>query len=166
MPDGTLSAAKFRTFQWPTAEAPGGVRIFACQHKTRETVWIPELMKHANGAKRLKQVLIVTPDPAKEAAHLSRMIDRETRNEADGAVAVPSGGDRADFVFLTKDQLGKRYPGVSLAGLPERGGAGLVIVADLAAAEKALGAVGVKSAGGVVVPPAAGNGTMLAFVGA
>ena len=68
------------------------------------------------------------------------MIDRETRNEADGAVAVPSGGDRADFVFLTKDQLGKRYPGVSLAGLPERGGAGLVIVADVAAAEKALGA--------------------------
>jgi len=67
MPDGTLSAAKFRTFQWPTAEAPGGVRIFACQHKTRETVWIPELMKHANGAKRLKQALIVTPEPAKDA---------------------------------------------------------------------------------------------------
>ena len=39
-----------------------------------------------------------------------------------------------------------------------------MIVADVAAAEKALGAVGVKSAGGVVVPPAAGNGTMLAFV--
>ena len=72
MPDGTVSAAKFRTFQWPTAEAPGGVRIFACQHKTRETVWIPELMKHANGAKRLKQVLIVAPEPAKEAAHLSQ----------------------------------------------------------------------------------------------
>src|SRR5216683_2843333 len=110
MPDGTLSAAKFRTFQWPTAEAPGGVRIFACQHKTRETVWIPELMKHANGAKRLKQVLLVAPEPAKEAAHLSRLIDREARNEADGAVAVPSGGDRADFVFLTKPQLGRRYP--------------------------------------------------------
>ena len=67
-------------------------------------------MKHANGAKRLKQVLIVAPDPAKEAAHLSKMIDRDVRNEADGAVAVPSGGDRADFVFLTRDQLGKRFP--------------------------------------------------------
>ena len=164
MPNGTVSAARFRTFQWPTAEAPGGVRIFACQHKTRETVWIPELMKHANGAKRLKQVLIVTPDPAQDAAHLSRMIDRDGKAEADGAVTVPSGGDRADFVFLTRDQLGKRYPGVSLAGLPERGGAGLVIAADLAAAEKALGATGVRSANGVVVPPASGNGTLLAFV--
>ena len=164
LPNGTISAAKFRTFQWPTAEAPGGVRIFACQHKTRETVWIPELMQHANGAKRLKQVVIVSPEPAKDAAHLSKMIDRDVRNEADGTVAVPSGSDRADFVFLTKDQLGKRYPGVSLAGLPERGGAGLVIAADLAAAEKALGATGVHSAGSIVVPPAAGNGTLLAFV--
>lgn len=164
MPDGTVSAAKFRTFQWPTAEAPGGVRIFACQHKTRETVWIPELMKHANGAKRLRQVLIVSPEPANDAAHMSRMIDREARTEQDGAIAVPSGSDRADFVFLTRDQLSKRYPEVSLTGLPERGGAGLVIEADVTAAEKALGATGVRSGGGVIVPPAAGNGTLLAFV--
>ena len=128
MPDGRLSAARFTTFQWPVAEAPGGVRIFACQHKTRETVWIPELMKHANGAKRLRQVLIVSPEPAGDAAHLARMIDREVKTDADGAAAVPSGSDRADFVFLTKAQLGRRYPEVSLAGLPERGGAGLVIV--------------------------------------
>src|SRR5450432_2300204 len=126
MPDGTLSAAKFRTFGWPLAEAPGGVRLFACQHKTRETVWIPELMKHANGAKRLKQVLIVSTGPAEDAAHLRRMIDCEVRAEPDGAFAVPSGSDRADFVFLTRDQLGRRFPDVSLAGLPERGGAGLV----------------------------------------
>src|SRR3954447_2307596 len=165
MPDGSPSAAKFRIFLWPISEAPGGLRIFACQHKTRETVWIPELMRHANGAKRLKQVLVVSPEAARDAAHLARMIDRGVKAELDGAVTVASGSDRADFVFLTKDQLGRRYPGVSLAGLPERGGAGLVIVADVAAAEKALGATGVKSAGGVVAPPASGNGTMLAFVG-
>lgn len=164
MPDGTMSAAKFRIFQWPTTEAPGGLRIFACQHKTRETVWIPELMTHANGAKRLRQVLIVTPEPAKEAAHLSAMIDREVRVETDGAVAVPSGSDRADFVFLTKDTLGQRYPGVSLAGLPDRGGAGLVIAADLVATEAALGGNGIRSNNAICVSPAAGNGTLLAFV--
>jgi hypothetical protein len=165
MPNGTLSAAKFRTFQWPVAEAPGGVRIFACQHKTRETVWIPELMKHANGARRLKQVLLTAPEPAKEAAHLARMIDREPQNEPDGAVAVPSGGDRADFVFLTHEQLSRRYPGVPQTTVPERGAAGLVIVSsDLAATEKTLGAAGIRSGGGICVPPAAANGTLLAFV--
>ena len=165
MPDGSLSAAKFRIFQWPIAEAPGGLRIFACQHKTRDTVWIPELMKHANGAKRLRRALVISPEPAKDASHLARMIDREAKAEADGAVAVPSGSGRADFVFLTKEQLGRRYPEVSLAGLPERGGAGLVLAtSDLSAAEKAVGSSGVRSAGAVCVAPAAANGTLLVFV--
>ncbi len=165
MPDGSTSAAKFRIFQWPVAEAPGGLRIFACQHKTRETVWIPELMKHANGAKRLKQTLVVSPQPSTDATHLARMIDQKVRAEADGAAAVPSGSDRADFVFLTLAQLGKRYPGVALAGLPERGGAGLVLVTgDLAATEKALGGIGIRSSDSVCVAPAAANGTLLAFV--
>jgi catechol 2,3-dioxygenase-like lactoylglutathione lyase family enzyme len=165
LPDGTISAAKFRTFMWPTAEAPGGVRIFACQHKTRETVWIPELMKHANAAKRIKQTLIATPEPAKEAADLGQLIDREPKAEADGAVTVPSGGDRADFVYLTLEQLGKRYPGVPLAGLSERGGAALVLVSgDLAATDKALGSAAVRSGPAICVPPAKANGTLLAFV--
>jgi hypothetical protein len=165
MPDGSLSAAKFRIFQWPIAEAPGGLRIFACQHKTRETVWIPELMQHANGAKRLKQVLVVSPEAAQDAAHLARMIDRGVKAELDGAVTVASGSDRADFVFLTKDQLGRRYPEVSLAGLPERGGAGLVIATSgLAAAEQAIGNAGVRSGAAVCVAPAAANGALLAFV--
>ena len=140
------------------------MRIFACQHKTRETVWIPELMKHANGAKRLRQVLIVSPEPAKDAAHLVAHDRPRGANRGGwrhrGALRLRS----RRFLFLTQDQLGRRYPGVSLAGLPERGGAGLVIVADLAAAEKALGASGVRSGGNIIVPPAAGNGTLLAFV--
>ena len=165
MPDGSVSAAKFTTFQWPVAEAPGGLRIFACQHKTRQTVWIPELMKHANGAQRLRQVLIASPEPARDAAHLVRLIDGGTRTEPDGAIAVPSGSDRADFVFLTRDQLGRRYPEVSFTGLPERGSAGMVIAtSDLAVAEKAVGNAGVRSAGAVCVAPAAANGTLLAFV--
>ncbi|WP_375412126.1 VOC family protein [uncultured Bradyrhizobium sp.] len=165
MPDGSLSAAKFRIFQWPIAEAPGGLRIFACQHKTRETVWIPELIRHANGAKRLKQALVVSPEAAKDAAHMARMINRDVRTEPDGAVAVPSGSDRADFIFLSKDQLGRRYPDVSLAGLPERGGAGLVLAtSDLASTERAVESAGVRSAGAVCVAPSAANGTLLAFV--
>ncbi|MGY4508509.1 VOC family protein [Bradyrhizobium sp. USDA 3650] len=165
LPDGTISAAKFRTFMWPTAEAPGGVRIFACQHKTRDTVWIPELMKHANAARRIKQTLIATPEPAKDAAHLGRLIDREPKSETDGAVTVASGGDRADFVYLTLEQLGKRYPGVPLAGLSERGGAALVLVSgDLAATEKALGSAAVRSGPAICVPPGKANGTLLAFV--
>ena len=165
MPDGSQSAARFRIFQWPLSEAPAGLRIFACQHKTRETVWIPELMKHANGAKCLKQVLVVSPEPANDAAHLARLIDGGIRAEPDGAAAVPSGSERADFIFLTREQLVRRYPKISLAGLPERGGAGLVLAtSDLAAAEKAVGSSGVRSGAAVCVAPAAANGTLLVFI--
>jgi hypothetical protein len=106
---------------------------------------------------------LVAPDPAKEAAHLGRMIDRESRTEADGAVAVPAGADRADFVFLSTAQLGKRYPLVPLAGLPERGAAGLVIAADLASAAKALGTSGIQDGEAICVAPDRANGTLLAF---
>jgi hypothetical protein len=93
------------------------------------------------------------------------MIDGEVRSGPDGTFLVPSGSDRADFAFVTRDQLARQFPGVSLAGLPERGGAVLVLLADdLAAAEKAVSTVGVKSASTIVVPAAAANGVMLAFV--
>jgi hypothetical protein len=165
MPDGTLSAAKFATYQWPYDEAPGGLRIFACQHKTRETVWIPELMVHANTAKRLKKVFVVTPEPAKDAAHMAKLIDGAARTDSDGAVTVPSGSDRADFVFVTKEVLARHFPGTSLDGAPERGGIALVFgTGDLAAAETAVGSAGTRSDVGVVVPPAAANGVLLAFV--
>jgi hypothetical protein len=165
MPDGSQSAAKFSTYQWPVDEAPGGLRIFACQHKTRDTVWIPALQKHANTANAIAHVMVVSPEPKADAAHLAKMIDGEVRSGADGGFVVPSGPDRADFVFVTRDQLAGKYPGVSLNGLPERGGAALVLkVADLSAAEKTVGSVGIKSASAIVVPPAAANGVLLAFV--
>jgi hypothetical protein len=140
------------------------LRIFACQHLTREAVWIPELQRHENGARRLGAVLIVSPEPQAEADHLARLIDGSVGLASDGAFRVPSGSDRAEFVFMTRDLLARRYDGVALDGVPERGGAGLVIVVDdVEAAAKAAGGAGVRTGSTVVVPPAAANGVLLAF---
>ncbi len=165
LPDGRQSAAKFATFQWPIDQAPGGVRLFACQHKTRDTVWIPELQRHANTTKRIERILIVSPEPKADAARLSTMIDIPSRGERDGTWLVPSGPGRADFVFLARDGLARQYPDVPMAGLPERGGIGLVLaVDDPASAQRALGATAVRSGEALVVPPAAGNNAMLVFI--
>jgi glyoxalase-like protein len=164
MPDGHRSAAKFATFMWPTDEAPGGVRLFACQHKTRETVWIPELQRHANTAKRIAEVLVTTPEPEADAKHLAKMIAGNVGRDSDGVFVVPTGYGRADFVFLTREAMAKRY-GVPVSELPERAGAGLrLVVGDLAAARTATGAKGIAGGDAVVVPPSAANGVMLAFV--
>lgn len=165
LPGGGEAEARFSVFQWPVDEAPAGLRIFACQHKTREAVWIPELQKHANGARRLQAVLIVSPEPQADAEHLARLIDGRVDSASDGAVRVPSGSDRAEFVFMTRDLLARRYEGVALEGMPKRGGAGLVIIVDeVEVAAEAVGGAGARAGSAVVVRPAAANGVLLAFV--
>ena len=164
LPDGGKSEARFRVMHWPVDERPGGLRIFACQHLTREAVWIKSLQTHANTAHRLMEVEMLTRDPKAAAAHMTRLIDRPAEALADGAVRVPSGGQRADFVFLDRTVLAKRHPGVSLAGLPDEGAVGLrIAVADVAAAAKAAGAVGVRGERSVTVPASASTGVMITF---
>jgi catechol 2,3-dioxygenase-like lactoylglutathione lyase family enzyme len=165
LPGGGEGEARFSIFQWPLAEAPAGLRIFACQHHTRDTVWIPELQRHANTAAGLVRVIITAPRPESDARHMVRLTDGEQYSEADGSVVVPSGSDRAEFAFVTRETLAQHYPGLSLDGVPERGGAGLIIaVDDIAAAAQAIGAAAVKLGERLVVPPRAANGVLLVFV--
>lgn len=49
LPDGSEGEAAFSTVSFTEQETPRGT-VFMCQHKTRETVWIPELLTHANSA--------------------------------------------------------------------------------------------------------------------
>lgn len=165
LPGGGESEARFSIFEWPREEAPAGVRIFACQHHTRSAVWIPELQRHANTAAGLQRVIVTSPEPETDARHMMRLIDSKQRSEPDGSIAVPSGSTRAEIMFITRDTLALRYPGVSLDGVPERGGAGLIIkVNDLATAARAVGAAGAKIGDKLIVPPAAAAGTLLVFV--
>ena len=161
--NGTMSEARFETTQWPVDQRPGGLRIFACQHFTRETVWLPELVAHANTAKRIDRVEIVSRDPKAAAEHMSRMIDRPVEAETDGAFRVPSGGTRADFIFLDRATLERRHPGVPLAGLPEEGAVTLALrVGDDEAMAKALAARAcVKEPGLLKIAPAEASGVIL-----
>jgi catechol 2,3-dioxygenase-like lactoylglutathione lyase family enzyme len=165
LPSGSQTEARFRVFEWPLTEAPAGLRIFACQHLTREAVWIPELQNHANGARRIARVEIVSSDPQRDAEHMARLLDEAVQPESDGAKRVSSGKDRAAFVFMPRNALSRRYPAVPLDGLAAEGAAGLVLVSgDLDAAARALGRAAVRSGDAVCAPPAAANGVLLAFV--
>jgi hypothetical protein len=163
LPSGQKSEAKFNVFRWPLSESPGGMRIFACQHLTRHTVWIPELQKHANGATRIVAIEILSADPKRAAAHMSRLID-EPAASVDGGWQVHSGGTRADFVFYDAAIFAKRYPEAVRAGAAPEGAAALVIAtSDLAAATKALGDLGVAHHNMVSVPATAANGVVVSF---
>lgn len=163
LPDGRKAEAKFRTFLWPVEERPGGLRIFACQHLTRENVWIPELTRHANTATRIDRVEMLSNNAAAAAAHMARLVDRPVTTDADGARRVETGSGRGAFVFLDRTMLAARHPGVSIAGLPEEGGVTIALrVEDIAAARRVLGSKVAASEPGVVkVAAADANGVIL-----
>lgn len=125
LPDGTVSEARFSVFQWPPEEAPGGLRIFACGHHTRDAVWVPALQRHANGVTGIRRVLVATEAPDAAAAQLARLLDAEAA--ADGAFhTLATGPRRAEVAFAPRAAIAATY-GLDPATLPETGGAGLVL---------------------------------------
>ena len=164
LPNGEKSEARFNVFRWPLSEAPGGMRIFACQHLTRETVWIPELQRHPNGARRIAAIEILSVDPEQAAGQMSRLID-EAVVSADRAWRVRSGGKRADFLFYDAREFAARYPDAVRAGAAPDGAVAVVLeTSDPAAAARALGASGVAHDGKVSVPADAANGVVVSFI--
>jgi len=163
LPNGAKSEARFSTMHWPQDERPGGMRIFACQHLTREAVWIPELLRHTNTAKRIDRVEIVSADPITAAEHMARLIDQNAVPEADGAWRVPSGSTRGAFVFMTEAGLRARYPGLDLGNLPTEGAISLCLrVDDEQAALAAAGAAAkLVAPGRVAIPPSAATGVLI-----
>lgn len=165
LPDGRQVEARFRTFVWPIEERPGGLRVFACQHLTRENVWLPSLTRHENTATRIDRVEMLSPDPAQAAAHMGRLIDRTPERLADGGLKVETGSGRGDFVFLDRATLERRHPGIDLKGIPAEGAITLALtVSSAKAAAQAVGAkAAVVTATSVKVPPAEANGVILEF---
>jgi hypothetical protein len=163
LPDGRKTEARFRTFLWPLNDRPGGMRIFACEHLTREAVWFPELVRHANTATRIDRVELLSAHPRQAAEHMARLIDQPVTTDEDGALRVASGGKRGDFVFLDRATLEKRHPGGPLDGLPDEGGVTLALrVANGDAAKSAVGGRGVTTKpGAITVAPRYANGVIL-----
>ncbi|WP_332686502.1 VOC family protein [Bosea sp. (in: a-proteobacteria)] len=164
LPGGGTGEAKFNVFRWPLDENPGDLRIFACQHLTRDTVWIPELQSHANGAQRIVRLEVLAADPKAAAEHLSRLIDEPATQQED-AWRVPSGGKRADFLFYDAAGFARRYPEALRAGAAQGGATAIVLAtSDLERAGAALGPAAIRHGDAVSVPAEAANGVILSFV--
>ncbi|MDQ2927532.1 MAG: VOC family protein [Pseudomonadota bacterium] len=163
LPNGGHGEAAFSVFHWPVEKRPADMRIFACQHRTRHTVWITELQSHANTTTGIVRLEIVTPKPAEAAAQLAELIEGEVQPINDG-VSVPTAPGRGEFVFMTADAFSARHPSLHGAKLPDEGVAALVCrVADLDAAARGVGPDGTRTANAVTVAADRANGVTLVF---
>lgn len=163
LPGGGETEARFNVFRWPLERSPGSMRIFACQHLTREAVWVPSLLDHANGATRIVRIEVLAADPAAAAAELSTLIDQPATQGPDGWTVV-SGGGRADFLFYDAQTFARLHPAAVREGAPSQGVTALVLATkkpDEAAAVAGAVALG---EGRSSVPAALATGTIIAFV--
>jgi hypothetical protein len=125
LPDGGETEARFSVFRWPVTQRVGGLGIFACQHHTRDAVWVPSLQTHANGATRILRVLVASDDPAGSAAALAGAIDMAVAQDGDVHV-VATAPTRGAVAFAPREVIA-RLARCDAAALPREGGAAMVL---------------------------------------
>ena len=163
LPDGRQAPAAFSVFHWPVDLRPADLRIFACQHHTRDTVWIPELQHHENTATAILRVEAISSDPHLAANQMAELIDGVAVPTHDG-VRVATAANRGEFIFMTKAAFIARHPSTAGSELPAEAAAAVVLrVKDLGAAARAAGPKATVDAGTVTVPAADASGVVVVF---
>ena len=154
--------AAFNLALFPPAATPQ-LNVFACEHLTRENVWLPELMEHANGAVAVASLTVVTGDPSGLAGAYERLLGPGRVKSIDEGVSVDTGS--APIRFVTREGLAALYPGIPVAeaAMPYPAAVGLR-VRDLAAARRALAGVpAIERGAAILVPPAEACGVLIEF---
>lgn len=140
--------------------------FFFIEHATRELVWAPGSTIHRNGAKRLRELVMVTDDPASLSGRLDRAFGRAAERVGDTLVWQL---ERSRLIVATPPAAQAHF-GVPVARRDGAYAAGQTIeVADLAATEKLLAANAVpfiRHRGRLTVAPADCLGVALQFCGA
>lgn len=167
LPNGGEGVAAFETVAYAESEVPQGM-VFMCQHKTRDTVWLPELLEHANGANALSAIFALSSDPETTARGFARLYkDGKAQAQDDGSWKVTTGAHSADLIVLTPQQAAETYPDVDFPATPASAFAALRLrVSALEKARASLDANGVpyiKTQNGIAILPENASGTLLEF---
>ena len=167
LPSGGAAVAAFSTVVFDADEVPMG-SVFMCQHKTPETVWLPELLSHPNTTCGLHALLAVSETPEEHARQFARLWADGRVVMSPDAFTVETGENSAPLVLLTQEALEARYPGMDLSGIPTGIFSGLQLkTADLNAAKSCLKDAGIattETALGLTVAPQDTSGVILEFV--
>jgi hypothetical protein len=108
LPLGPVEAV-FRLFMIPGHYSPE-ITMFAIQHFTREAVWYPDYLDHANGAVGVRGVTAVHDRPAEVAPAYGKIFGDAAVNATDDATLIDTGAGEIEFV--TPAVFDRRFPGV------------------------------------------------------
>jgi hypothetical protein len=160
-PDGRTLEAAFRTFEWDASLAPSGLRLSACEHRTPDAVWRPELLRHPNGARRLAEVDVLASDPQEAASRSARLFGTGADEIARGSWRVGFGPGRAGLVFRDLESLVRHRPDLPVEEMRREGVVALVVAVENLTAARRFARHAVERQGSLTVPPI--NGVGLVF---
>ncbi len=166
LPEGPSEAA-FRIVLLAESQTPGAT-MFVCQHLTREVVWRPDCLDHANGAQGVRGVTAVHERPAEVAPAYEKIFGAAAVTARRDATRIDTGA--GEIAFLTPAGYAERFPGVAAdpAAVPPYLAALSIDVEDRAATASCLRERGVPhsvlAGGSLCVAPAEACGTLFEFV--
>ncbi|WP_460275302.1 VOC family protein [Celeribacter sp. ULVN23_4] len=167
LPDGSEGIAAFSTVAFTPEETPFGT-VFMCQHKTRETVWVPELLEHANTACGLDAILAISETPEDDAKGFARLWAAGAVSTEDGFTTVTTGSNSAPLILATAERMAAAYPEFDLGATAQDAFTVLrVKVKSLDAVKDFLADVNVsmcETTSGLAVGPEFSAGVIMEFV--
>ena len=165
LPDGDVEPAF--DLAMPLKPYPAGMKPFVCAHLTRDLVWRPEWIHHANSATGIASLTFVAEDPIALRDPFEAILGLGAVTATDDTLAV-RWGTGAPLMIVKPDDLSFLHPAVASDEPVRMGFAGMTIaVGDVAAARAALKAGGFDYekdlAGAVHVAPDDAGGLALSF---
>ena len=158
-----LRRAAFRNMYFDQTQYPEA-RLLYIEHLTRDVLWQPHLLDHANGVVALSDVFLCVPDARAAADKYSALFSRPAEQVAPGEwrIALAHG----QMWIATPDAWGGRSRGAAAPALPSPAGIGFK-VKNLAATRALLASNGVEirdgADGGVWIAPADACGVAIYF---
>jgi hypothetical protein len=163
LPGGGTARVEF-SLAFATDPAMPGIAFFTCQQRhPPELFWKPDYQRQPNGALRVIEVVMSSPEPAAHRGFLEH-ITESAAELAPGRLTVGARGDRISV--LGPAEMARRLPALADNTSP-RFCAARVAVTDLDATRRALKDNGVDfeiSDAVLLIPPAASHGLALEFV--
>lgn len=132
--DEETRLAAFRNIYVDPARFPEAKLIFI-EHLTRDVLWQPHLLKHANGATGIAEVALCVADPAGTCGKLSKLLAREPKQPMPGVAVFAL--DRGNIYVVSPEGLAGWIKGVAPPCLPWVAAVGFT-VKDLAATKAFL----------------------------
>ena len=165
LPEGEVLPA-FELVHLDRAATPG-LSAFITRHLTPELIRRPEWLRHANRARRLRSVTVVTEDPVKTAMGYLPLFGPDRVQVSDAMTVVDTGAGRIRFV--TQQGLAILY--LALLPLPEHDMPWIAAMRNEVADKnrcldflKDRNVPVEKTGKGCLIPPEVANGCILEFV--